>query len=433
MGGKVPISRAICWACGAQVPLRHGGGACPACGARLCSVDYDDAARDAVAMRIDKERRLNALVQDRLEAQRRNERWGVLGRLPFLPSRRRLAAIEKERIAVLAEIRALAGRSRELASARYYMGPWYRATGMYLRCDAPGSDGFKRNPLEAAYYDSEGAFHIRAKRKTKEQRGVFGEYLVFEQLSSALEQDGGISGHLLRALYVSDASSCERDPYGSSFTEEIDLLLATARALYVIEVKNLRGFISVRPQRFHDRYEVEVASLRAGTGGSGAERHTDRGPSQNHRHVCALRHGLEGRVPDEAIVNLVVYVDNGGGFVMDAPQGLGGGYIATTGAGEQGLLDVIRAIEGRMPVRWDGTELAELATFLDAEYSDVDGSKAEAHRRAREMHARAPHPCGGSAPSHRTRAKHGQGRGVGQRAARYRRDDELERMMRRLR
>lgn len=433
MGGKTPITRAICWSCGAQVPLRHGGGACPACGARLRSIDYDGAARAAVAMRIDKEKRLNALVQDRLEAQGRNARWGVLGRLPFLPSRRRLAAIEEERVSVLAEIRALADRSRELAAARYYMGPWYRSTGMCLRCDAPGSDGFKRNPLEAAYYDSEGAFHIKAKRNTREQRGVFGEYLVFERLSTALEQGDGISGHLLRGLYVPDFSSCERDPFGASYTEEIDLLLATARALYVIEVKNLRGSISVRSQKFRDRYEVEVTPPRPPAGGPGADRHADRGPSQNHRHVCALRHGLEGRVAGEAIVNLVVYVDNGGGFAMDAPQGLGGGHIATTGAGEHELLDVIRGIEACMPVRWDGAELAELAALLDAEYSDVDGSKAEAHRRARELHARAPRPCGASGRSHRVRAKHGQGCDMGRSPARYRRDDELERMMRRLR
>lgn len=433
MGNKAPITRAVCWKCGTQVPLRHGGDICPACGARLRSIDYDDAARKTATLRIDREKRLNALDVDRLEAEADNARWGVLRKLPFLPSRRWLKAIERERAAVLDEIHNLAARSRELASARYYMGSWYRATGMYLRCDAPSSDGFQRNPLEAAYYDSKGAFHIKKKLRSKEMRGVFGEYLVFELLSLALERDEGISGHLLRSLYIPDVSSCERDPYGATYTEEIDLLLATARALYVIEVKNLRGPIAVRPQKFRDRYEVEVTSPNGSNGVPGVGRYYDRGPSQNHRHVCALRHSLEGRVPGEAIVNLVVYVDNRDGFTMDAPQGLGGAHIATTGAGGHSLLNVIRAIEWSMPVRWDEKGLAELAALLDAEYSDVDGSKAEAHRRAREMHAQAPRPRGTSGRPYRVRSKRGQGRDANQRPARYKRDDELERMMRRLR
>lgn len=132
-------------------------------------------------------------------------------------------------------------------------------------------------------------------------------------------------------------------------------------------------------------------------------------------------------------MNLVVYVDNRDGFTMDAPQGLGGAHIATTGAGGHSLLNVIRAIEWRMPVKWDEKGLADLVALLDAEYSDVDGSKAEAHRRAREMHAQAPRPRGTSGRPYRVRSKRGRGRDANQRPARYKRDDELERMMRRLR
>lgn len=89
MGNKAPITRAVCWKCGTQVPLRYGGDICPACGARLRSIDYDDAARKTATLRIDREKRLNALDVDRLEAEADNARWGVLRKLPFLPSRRR--------------------------------------------------------------------------------------------------------------------------------------------------------------------------------------------------------------------------------------------------------------------------------------------------------------------------------------------------------
>lgn len=433
MSGKAPVSRAACWGCGAQVPLRYGGGVCPSCGARLRTIDYDAAAVDIVSARVEKERRLNALVQAHLEAEEKNARWGVLRGLPILPSRRRLKAIEGERVAVLAEVQGLANHARELASARYYMGEWYRTTGMHLRCDAPGRDGFDRNPLEAAYYDNEGVFHVKTRLKTKILRGIFGEYVVFERLAAALERGDLPFGRVLRALYIPDFGSCERDPYGANFTEEVDMLLVASRALYVIEVKNLRGSITVRRQKFLDRYEVEVTPPAGSSSTSHSGAYFDRGPSQNHRHVCALRHAIQGLVPQEAIVNLVVYVGNGGGFIMDAPQGIGGAYIATTDVGEQGVLDVIRAIESSMPFRWSEAELSDLAAFLDAEYSDVDGSKAEAHRRAREMHARAPRPSGSSGRSYRASAKHGKGRGFGRGSSRCARDDELERMIRALR
>lgn len=293
MSGKAPVSRAACWGCGAQVPLRYGGGVCPSCGARLRTIDYDAAAVDIVSARVEKERRLNALVQARLEAEEKNARWGVLRGLPILPSRRRLKAIEGERVAVLAEVQGLANHARELASARYYMGEWYRTTGMHLRCDAPGRDGFDRNPLEAAHYDNEGVFHVKTRLKTKVLRGVFGEYVVFERLAAALERGDLPFGRVLRALYIPDFSSCERDPYGMNFTEEIDMLLVTSRALYVIEVKNLRGSITVRRQKFLDRYEVEVAPPAGSGSTSHSGVHLDRGPRRTTgmSAPCAMRSG----------------------------------------------------------------------------------------------------------------------------------------------
>lgn len=53
MSGKAPVSRAACWGCGAQVPLRYGGGVCPSCGARLRTIDYDAAAVDIVSARVE--------------------------------------------------------------------------------------------------------------------------------------------------------------------------------------------------------------------------------------------------------------------------------------------------------------------------------------------------------------------------------------------
>ncbi|MFR3451436.1 MAG: nuclease-related domain-containing protein [Collinsella sp.] len=144
-------------------------------------------------------------------------------------------------MAVLAEVQGLANHARELASARYYMGNGTERRECTCAGDAPGRDGFDRNSLEAAYYDNEGVFHVKTRLKTKVLRGVFGEYVVFERLAAALERGDLPFGRVLRALYIPDFGSCERDPYGANFTEEVDMLLVASRALYVIEVKNLRG------------------------------------------------------------------------------------------------------------------------------------------------------------------------------------------------
>ncbi|MFR3451437.1 MAG: hypothetical protein ACLTSX_07375 [Collinsella sp.] len=46
------------------------------------TIDYDAAAVDIVSARVEKERRLNALVQARSEAEEKNARWGALARAP---------------------------------------------------------------------------------------------------------------------------------------------------------------------------------------------------------------------------------------------------------------------------------------------------------------------------------------------------------------
>ncbi len=434
MNGNAPITRVICWTCGDRVPVKYGGSACPSCGAMLVSSAYDAAAQRLVSQRVTLERDLNALICAHDEAERANTRWGRLRVLPFLPSRRKLRRLEGKQAAVRAQVDEVTHRLRDLASARYYMGGWYRATGIGLRCDASTASGFDRNPFAGASYDSVGVFQLRTKLGTKALRGIFGEYCVFSLLDGALGEGDIGAGCLLRSLYIPDYSSPERDRYGASFTEEIDLLLMTSRALYVIEVKNLRGDITVRPQRFCDRYDIEVAPRGKSARSPAPNLRTDRGPSQNHRHLCALAHALEGIVDRRAFVNLVVYVDNGFEFIMETPQGLGGAYIATTGQGNANVIETIKSIECAREQIWSMAEVEAISAMIDARYSDVDGSKAETHQRMCEMRARAPRVGrgGGTYRSHSKRSKKFGG-AQAYPGAHGGRDAELERMLRKLR
>lgn len=426
MANAMPVTRIRCWGCGEQVPLKFGGGTCPSCGVSLATPAFDGHARGVAQARADEERRLQELACERQQVAARNARWGVLRRLPFVPSRRRLVALDAHIAAAHEAIAARADELGELARARYYASGWFRATGMALYPDVADEQALAVNPFRAVRYDSAGAFLVDVRLKTMEQRGVYGEYLVFDMLDAAIARGELGEAQLLRGLYVPDRTAAARDPYGTSFTEEIDILLATQRRLYIIEVKSLRRRIEVRTSRFGDRLEVHAIPYRRGGKLAREDEHIDKGPSQNHRHVWALVHELAGEVPRSALVNLTVYVDNRG-FAMEAEQGVGGDYVATTSAGPQQVLRVVADIEASCSPRWYVDELDELVRLLDMRYADVDGSKAEAHRRSMEIRSRRPYT--GAHASDRLEKERQRGRRDTGGPARSR-DAELERMLR---
>ena len=427
MNAKMPVTRISCWQCGATVPLKGVVAGCPVCGARLQTRDYDAAARTLVEDHGDAVREMASLRKELKDAVAKNNRWRPFGRFPLLPSRRRMVQLEREIATLESREASINAEIEKMAHARYYASRWFRASGVYLRSDISGVSRDTPNPFKSVRYGEGAVFQVRTSLRTKEQRGVFGEYLVFDKLSSAIDAGKFGNANLLRMLYIPDRTDIRRDPFGVAFTEELDMLLVTERFIWVIEVKNLRKAIRVERNKCNDR-RYRVSAVPVSSKGEMIENaaHDDRAPVQNHRHVRALREVLASA--DAASVrSLIVYVDNCG-FTMTAPQGLGGTWIASTQSGANNLVDVLVNAESGEKLIRGGEEVAALSDELALAYSDVDGSKALEHARTLEIRRRVSSGAGASSGFTRENGKKACGK-----TRVYRRDDELERMIRKAR
>lgn len=380
MGGKLPRTRFTCWGCGKDVPLKYSGKACPNCGAPLTPRAYDHRAKELTAQRHEVELELSRDLNELSAAAERNARWGILGRLPFLPSRRTMKRLTKRSQQLREQISEMALKTR-LGADRYYASEWFRQSQRFLRADTPDPRVNKHNPFKTPYYDQDGMFHMLPDGSDCWKRGEFGEYVVFSLLSDAIED--GTLGHarLLWHLYIPSGQYAETH---AERTDEVDIVLLTTHGLYSIEVKSLHSFIEVRPDSFWDTYLVTAtAATRDGRRIEGQST-VSKGVGQNASHVKALRDELAGVVPPSRIFNVTVYT-NHCDFEMLAPQGLHDAYVTTTSECPENVIDVIRLIERKTGTRWSDVQVDELADQLSIAYADPDGSKQAEHAKAMEM------------------------------------------------
>lgn len=396
MGGKKkPRTRFICWNCGQAVPLKFSGRACPNCGAPLTAMAYDAYAQRLAKQRVELEREAHKL-QAKLEvATKKNARWGILKKLPFLPSRRAIEELTPQIEQYWTEVSNLARKSR-LAPDRYYASEWFRQSRCFLRDDTPDPQVKANNPFKTPHYDQDGVFHMLPARDNSWQRGEYGEYVVVSLLADAIE--AGKLGHarLLWHLYVPVRQrSRPHESLGIERTDEIDIVLLTTRGLYSVEVKSLHSHIEVRLDNYKDAYCVTATPI-GREGRPLADRSmVDVGIAQNAAHVSSLRAELADRVAPQRVFNVTTYTSHCG-FEMHAPQGFGDAYVATTSECSENVLRVIQGIEQGMDAYWTDAQVDELADQLSVSYADPDGSKRANHakviRASREPPTPSPKP-----------------------------------------
>ncbi|MGN0076286.1 MAG: nuclease-related domain-containing protein [Parafannyhessea sp.] len=362
------------------VPLKFSGQACPSCGAPLTARAYDARARELATQRHKVERELDGLRVQLDKETKKNDRWGIIKKLPFLPSRRTISELTPQIQGLKEKIAKLARKAR-FGPDRYYASEWFRQSRCFLLDDTPDPRVKSGNPFKTACYDQNGTFYIVPDGSNTWKRGAYGEYVVFSLLDDAIA--AGAFGHarLLWHLYIPARQRLRASQVnGLECTDELDIVLLTNRGLYSIEVKSLHSSIVVQLDNYREAYCV-IATPVITDGQHQAEKSVvDKGVDQNAAHVRSLREELLGIVPSQCIFNVTTYA-NHCGFEMQVPQGLQCAYIASTADCPENIVKVIRGIEQKEKAVWIDSQVDKLADRLSVDYGDPDGSKRTEHAK----------------------------------------------------
>lgn len=254
---------------------------CPECGRTISAHDYDQGMLDIPKRASELEGQVKEFLQerDRFAVRHLKTRWSLLKRY-YAWRMRRLNDAHAELLQADEEARKLQAVVPKFAESRYYTSRWFKLTGKPLRRLA-------RGPLPAytlvPRYRDDGAFELRKVGPGGEGWGILGEWMVFARLQQAVDDGVFASGPVLVLpnLYLTNQNSDEMDLGtsgswgGSRFGDlrslgrilplysQIDCLLITVNAVYIIEVKNNHSRIEVNEDgeafaRGRDGYPVAL-------------------------------------------------------------------------------------------------------------------------------------------------------------------------------
>lgn len=206
---------------------------CPSCGASLSEAAYDGEARVICESLECLEEKLR-LEKTEAEKWTRRRDGKLFAWIPFLRryADRKLKAIEKAlgdvRDSKLASWRSLG----DLALSRYYIGEWYLRTGFPL--ERTVVDPFKLVPE----YSATGLWRLPTG-----YGNVAGMTAEFEVFQKALEKVCDVSSPLYKAQLLPNMYF-PREPSSRgerALWDQVDLIVATRQAAFVLEVKSRKG------------------------------------------------------------------------------------------------------------------------------------------------------------------------------------------------
>lgn len=204
--------------------------ACPLCNNAITAKDYD-----AIAANLDTRIKMLKRELDNLAAANaKNEKLIKLAKLPLLNLFRphlleRANALRIEEQQMRKELNEVSHALKYAAYDRYYTGEYFQSTHTALK-------HVKANPYELKpFYNKDGIWRLSA--QTKSSRGLAAEIEVFNAL---LEEVQRPSSTLYRARLVPNIYlPKETNNRGlDRLWDQIDLILLTTRAAFVIEIKN---------------------------------------------------------------------------------------------------------------------------------------------------------------------------------------------------
>ena len=198
---------------------------CPLCGCALDGRTYDVAAKTLTASRAQHDEEIEELCQKEAQAQekidalarwwQRPMRWAWSQWLSHLSKKRGMVELARD------EDIARFGR---LAGSRYHASEWYLRTRIPLRRKVVAPYKLK------ALYSPDGIFRIYPKDSVA--AGIRAEYAAFcRLLEEACDENSPLCGaQIIPNLYLPHLE-------GGSFWSQVDMVVLTAKAAFVVEVK----------------------------------------------------------------------------------------------------------------------------------------------------------------------------------------------------
>ena len=363
--------RCLCPKCSNLFSPEEIGGAylnrlCPSCGTALSETAYDERAR-AICESLDEiEARL---LLEKKEAEKWKERRNGKLFVWVAPLKRyadrKLRAIEE----TLGDIRADKLDSWRdlgaLALSRYYTGEWYLRTGFPL--ERTVIDPFKLVPE----YSAAGAWRLPA--GYGDVAGMTAEFEVFQKV---LEKVRDVSSPLYQAQLLPNLYF-PREPSNRgerALWDQVDLIVATRQAAFVLEVKSRKG-VSVTAFKPFEAVGINGAEETAAL-------------TQNSRHVVAFA-DICPKYPFESVSEQLVFTrldsfeTDEAGFVDNVNVSVAecGNYSMThaSGCDVRSFVDAIETECEKLPPIMDQQQLDRLGEALVTTYGDLNQKRGRLH------------------------------------------------------
>ena len=372
------VINCVCPACDASIsPKRIVGGylnrRCPVCNHVIKPKDFDEHAARVLLDLKRTRKQVNSLAQELQQLKHKYERYSFILLRPFRRFvYKKLKHAQKEYSAARKTQHRLNIRLLAFARMRYYLSEWYFRTGFPLKRTVIAP--FELKPC----YDDNGVW--RLPRGKKWISGTTAEFAVFQALYDEVTDPESVlyRAQIIPNIYLPRPLEYSRN--GRSFWDQIDMVLLTTQAAFVIEVKRRhKNIIANAP--FEDILSKALVWGEKRKSNDGSEiakwdLKESNALSQNSRHAVAFDE-LVSQFPFERIYEQVVFV-NPSSFESDADKFIDNVNVSCLAETSRFLLPVVSVCSELSPVITQ-EEVDRLGEMLVNQYGDLNQKRAIIH------------------------------------------------------
>lgn len=372
------VINCVCPACDASInPSQIIGDyldrRCPICNHSIKPEDFDELA-SYVLQDLKRTREQKDFVSQRLEQlEHKYEQFDFILLRPFKRFvSKKLKNVQEEYSAVRKTQHRLNTRLLALARMRYYLSEWYFRTGFPLKRTVVAP--FELRPC----YDDSGIW--RLPRGRREVSGTTAEFAVFQAVYNEATNPESV---LYRAQIIPNIylpRPLERSRNGRSFWDQIDLVLLTTQAAFVIEVK--RRYKAIKSNEpFEDIWSKapvwdEKQKVTSDSEAVPWDSKESIALSQNSRHAVAFNE-LISQFPFERVYEQVVFVDPLS-FDSDADEFVDNVNVSCFDEASRFLLPILHACSELSSVITQ-EEIDQLGETLVSQYGDLNQKRSNIH------------------------------------------------------